>query len=46
MVHFEMGLQVIAAFEGACATINWARKFTVDRSIDSNLTSGSMDLAS
>jgi hypothetical protein len=46
MVHFEMGLQVIAAREGPHAVINRAGKFTVDRSIDGNSTGGSTDLTS
>jgi len=46
MVHFEVGLQVIPALEGPHVAINWAGKFTVDRSIDGNSTSGSTDLVS
>jgi hypothetical protein len=46
MVHFEMGLQVIAALTGPHAVIDWAGKFTIDRSIDGDSTNGSTDLAS
>jgi hypothetical protein len=45
-VHFEMGLQFIAAREGPRTAITRAGKFTIDRSIDDNLTGGSADLTS
>jgi hypothetical protein len=46
MLHFEMALEFIAAFKCALAIINGARVFAVNGSIDSNSTSGGMDLTS
>jgi hypothetical protein len=46
MLHFEMALEIIAAFKCALAIINGAKIFAVNGLIDSNLTSGSTDLTS
>jgi len=44
MLHFEMALEVIIAFKCAPATINGARIFAINGSIDNNSTSGGTDL--
>jgi hypothetical protein len=44
MLHFEMALKFITALKCAPATINGARIFAVNGSIDNNLISGGTDL--
>jgi hypothetical protein len=46
MLDFEMGLEVITTPKCPCATINGARKFVVNRSINNNLMSDNIDLTS
>jgi hypothetical protein len=46
MLHFEMGLEVIIMPKSPYATINEARKFAIDRSIDNNSTNDNTDLTS
>ncbi len=46
MLHFEMALELIVAFKCPCAAIKGARKFAVNGSVDSNLTSENTNLTS